>query len=221
MAHTPDRQTGETLTTAEIRDEILTLSATSATPLRAMTWLWYLLALHPWAEEQLVAELDDMLGGRTPTPDDLPNLSYMRRLVDEAMRLYPPLPLTLRTAVADDTVCGRLVPRGSVVAVMPWVVHRHRKLWPDPDRFDPDRFAPERARERPRYSYIPFGVGPHVCPGAALSMNEILAAIGGAGAAIAHPARPGAGHPARRLDDAAPPRRAHGHDRAAIGSAPI
>lgn len=177
MAHTPDRQTGETLTTAEIRDEILTLSATSATPLRAMTWLWYLLALHPWAEEQLVAELDEMLGGRTPTPDDLPNLSYMRRLVDEAMRLYPPLPLTLRTAVADDTVCGRLVPRGSVVAVMPWVVHRHRKLWPDPDRFDPDRFAPERARERPRYSYIPFGVGPHVCPGAALSMNEILAAM--------------------------------------------
>ena len=177
MAHTPDRQTGETLTTAEIRDEILTLSATSATPLRAMTWLWYLLALHPWAEERLVAELDDVLGGRTPAPDDLPKLSYMRRLVDEAMRLYPPLPLTLRTAVADDTVCGRLVPRGSVVAVMPWVVHRHRKLWPDPDRFDPDRFAPERARERPRYSYIPFGVGPHVCPGAALSMNEILVAM--------------------------------------------
>jgi cytochrome P450 len=177
LACTADRQTGETLTTAEIRDEILTLSATSATPLRAMTWLWYLLALHPWAEERLVAELDCVLGGRTPTPDDLPDLSYLRRLVDEAMRLYPPLPLTLRTAVADDRVCGRLVPRGSVVAVMPWVVHRHRKLWSDPDRFDPDRFAPERARERPRYSYIPFGVGPHVCPGAALSMNEILATV--------------------------------------------
>jgi cytochrome P450 len=177
LVHAPDRQTGEMLTTAEIRDEILTLSATSATPLRAMTWLWYLLALHPWAEERVVAELEDVLGGRTPTPDDLSNLPYMRRLVDEAMRHYPPLPLTLRTAVADDTVCGRKVPRGSIVAVMPWVVHRHRKLWREPVRFDRDGFAPVRARGRPRSSYIPFGVGPHVCPGAALSMNEILAAV--------------------------------------------
>jgi cytochrome P450 len=174
LAHTPDRQTGRLLSDAEIRDEVLTLSATAATPLRTMTWLWYLLAMHPWADDRLGDELDGVLGDRTPTPDELPKLVWLRRLVDEAMRLYPPLPLTLRTAVADDTVCGRHVPRGSVVAVMPFVVHRHRKLWPDPDRFDPDRFSPEQSRARPRYSYIPFGVGPHVCPGAALAMNEIL-----------------------------------------------
>ena len=177
LANTPDRQTGRMLTAAEIRDEVLTLSATAATPLRTMTWLWYLLAMHPWADDRLAAELDQVLGDRTPAPDDLPKLVYLRRLVDEAMRLYPPLPLTLRTAAADDTVCGRRVPRGSVVAVMPWVVHRHRKLWPDPDRFDPERFSPEQAGARPRYSYIPFGVGPHVCPGAALAMNEILIAV--------------------------------------------
>lgn len=177
MAHTADRQTGQALTTAEIRDEVLTLSATAATPLRTMTWLWYLLAMHPWADEKLAAELDRVLGARTPAPDDLSKLVYLRQLVDEAMRLYPPLPLTLRTAAADDAVCGRRVPRGSVVAVMPWVVHRHRKLWADPDRFDPDRFSPERARARPRYSYIPFGVGPHVCPGAALAINEILITV--------------------------------------------
>jgi cytochrome P450 len=177
LAHTPDRQTGRILTDAEIRDEILTLSATAATPLRAMTWLWYLLALHPWADERLADELRIVLGGRTPVPDDLPKLVYLRRLVDETMRLYPPLPLTLRTAAADDTVCGRRVPKGSVVAVMPWVVHRHRKLWQDPDRFDPERFSPEQARARPRYSYIPFGVGPHVCPGAALAMDEILITV--------------------------------------------
>lgn len=177
LANTADRQTGQALTTAEIRDEVLTLSATAATPLRAMTWLWYLLAMHPWAEEKLVAELDRLLGNRTPTPEDLPQLVYLRQLVDEAMRLYPPLPLTLRTAAADDMVCGRRVPRGSVVAVMPFVVHRHRKLWPDPDRFDPERFSPEHARARPRYSYIPFGVGPHVCPGAALSISEILITV--------------------------------------------
>ena len=156
---------------------MLTLSATAATPLRAMVWLWYLLALHPWADDMLAGELDRVLGDRTPTPDDLAKLVYLRRLVDEAMRLYPPLPLTLRAAVADDTVCGRRVPHGSVVAVMPFVVHRHKKLWRDPDRFDPDRFSPEQSRARPRYSYIPFGVGPHVCPGAALAMNEILITV--------------------------------------------
>jgi cytochrome P450 len=133
--------------------------------------------MHQWADDFLADELDRVLGDRTPLPDDLPKLVYLRRLVDEAMRLYPPLPLTLRTAMADDTVCGRHVPRGSVVAVMPFVVHRHRKLWPDPDRFDPDRFGPEQSRARPRYSYIPFGVGPHVCPGAALAMTEILITV--------------------------------------------
>ena len=177
MANTPDRQTGRPLSDAEIRDEVLTLSATAATPLRTMTWLWYLLAMHPWADERLAAELDGVLGRRAVTPEDLPKLIYLRQLVDEAMRLYPPLPLTLRTAAADDTVCGRRVPRGSVVAVMPWVVHRHRKLWPEPDRFDPERFSPAQAGARPRYSYIPFGVGPHVCPGAALAMNEILITV--------------------------------------------
>ena len=177
LAHTPDRQTGRLLTDGEIRDEVLTLSATAMTPLRAMVWLWYLLALHPWADDRLGDELDRVLGDRSPAPDDISRLVYLRRLVDEAMRLYPPLPLTLRTAVADDTVCDRRVPRGSVVAVMPWVVHRHRKLWTDPDRFDPDRFSPEQTRARPRYSYIPFGVGPHVCPGAALAMNEILITV--------------------------------------------
>jgi cytochrome P450 len=177
LAHTPDRRTGHLLSDAEIRDEVLTLSATAATPLRAMVWLWYLLALHPWAEDWLTDELDRVLGDRTPEPDDIPKLVWLRRLVDETMRLYPPLPLTLRTAVADDTVCGRRVPRGSIVAVMPFVVHRHKKLWPDPDRFDPDRFTPERSRARPRYAYIPFGVGPHVCPGAALAMHEILITV--------------------------------------------
>jgi cytochrome P450 len=177
LANARDRQTGESLSIAELEDEVLTLGSTSVTSLQAYSWIWYLLALHPWAEARVEAELDAVLGDGAPQADDLGKLVYLRKVVDEAMRLYPPLPLTLRTAVADDTVCGRLVPRGSVVAVMPWVVHRHRKLWPDPDRFDPDRFAPERARERPRYSYIPFGVGPHVCPGAALSMNEILATV--------------------------------------------
>jgi cytochrome P450 len=177
LANTPDRRTGEPLSNAEIRDEVLTLAAAAMTPLRVLTWVWYLLALHPDVEKRLRAEIDGVLGGRTPAPEHLAKLVYLRQVVDETMRLYPPLPIMLRSATGDDVVCGRKVPRRSVIAVMPWVVHRHRKLWPQPDRFDPERFRPERVRDRPRYAYLPFGVGPHVCPGAALSINEILSAM--------------------------------------------
>jgi cytochrome P450 len=83
----------------------------------------------------------------------------------------------LRTAQTEDEVCGRRIPRKAVVAVMPWVVHRHRRLWDDPDRFDPARFSPEQVSGRPRYAYLPFSVGPHICIGATLAMVEILATM--------------------------------------------
>jgi cytochrome P450 len=174
LATARDRQTGESLSIAELEDETLTLGSTSVTSLQAYSWIWYLLATHPWAEARVEAELDAALGNRSPQADDLGKLVYLRKVVDEAMRLYPPLPVMLRAAATEDVVCGRPIPRKSVVAVIPWVVHRHRKLWDDPDRFDPERFAPERAAARSRYAYLPFSVGPHVCIGATLAMIEIL-----------------------------------------------
>ena len=177
LANARDRETGEPMSLDEVRDEALTLGATSATPLRLFPWFWYLLALHPWAEARLHAELDGALGGAPPRPDQLMQLAFLRRLVDETMRLYPPAPTMLRSALADDQVCGMRIPRKSVVAIMPWIVHRHRRLWDDPDRFDPDRFTPERTASRSRYAYLPFSVGPHVCIGASLAVVEILAAV--------------------------------------------
>src|SRR5205807_5876300 len=177
MATARDRQTGQLLTAAELRDEVLTLAAGAQAPLRTMTWAWYLLTQFPAAEQRLHAELDKVLGGRSPTPDDIPRLGYLRRFIDETMRLYPPLPVLLRTALAADKACGRPIPKGSFIAIMPWVVHRHRKLWRDPERFDPDRFAPDRIAARSRYAYIPFGVGPRVCVAASLAMAEIQIAI--------------------------------------------
>jgi cytochrome P450 len=172
-----DRQTGTGLDAAELRDEVLTLGATSATPLRVFPWLWYLLATHPEAEARLHAELTQTLYGRSPVSDDLPNLIYLRQVIDETLRLYPPAPTMLRTAAADDIVCGRHVPRKSVLGVFPWVVHRHRKLWRDPDRFDPGRFALDPATARSRYAYLPFAIGPHVCIGASLALVEITIAV--------------------------------------------
>src|SRR6185437_13350429 len=91
LAQAKDRQTGEALTIPELEDEVLTLGSTSVTSLQVYSWLWYLLAAHPWAEAKLHEELETVLRGRVPSPADLPRLVYLRRLVDETMRLYPPL----------------------------------------------------------------------------------------------------------------------------------
>lgn len=177
IATAAERQTGAHLTEAELRDEILTLGATSATPLRVFPWLWYVLAINPDAEARLHVELDRVLGGRLPSADDLPNLVYLRQVIDETLRLYPPAPTMLRSAAADDVICGRRIPRKSIIGVFPWVVHRHRKLWRDADSFDPDRFSPEQVAARSRYAYLPFAIGPHVCIGASLALLEITIAV--------------------------------------------
>jgi len=178
LVNVRDRETGAGLTRDELHDEILTLGNTAVTPLRALPWVWYLLAMHPWAERRLHAELDQVLGNGPPSVRDLAKLTWLRQVLDEAMRLYPPLPIMMpRRAAADDTVCGRRIPRGSVVLIMPWVVHRHRKLWHDPDRFDPDRFAPDAVAARSRYAYLPFAVGPHVCVGASMATLQLTVAV--------------------------------------------
>jgi cytochrome P450 len=177
VATARDRDGGDGFSEAELHDEMLTLGATAATPLRAFPWLWYLLAMHPPAEARLHAELDRVLGGRPPGADDLPHLVYLRQIIDETLRLYPLAPTMLRTAIAEDVVCGRKIPRKAIIGVFPWVVHRHRKLWHDPDCFDPGRFSPEQIAARSRYAYLPFAIGPHVCIGASLAIVEIMIAV--------------------------------------------
>lgn len=174
MANARDRETGETLPAIELRDEALTLGATSATPLRVFPWLWYLLAIHPEIEARLHTELDQVLGGRMPGAADIPRLIYLRQIIDETLRLYPSAPTMLRSAATEDQICGRRVPRKAVIGVLPWVVHRHRKLWNDPDRFDPERFTAAQTAQRSRYAYLPFAIGPHVCIGASLALVEIV-----------------------------------------------
>src|SRR5262249_23922326 len=93
---------------------------------------------------------------------------------DEAMRLYPPAPgLTGRVALEADEICGHPVRKGSEIAIMPRVIHRHRTLWDNPDVLDPERFAPERSASRPRFAYLPFGGGPRICIGAALATAAV------------------------------------------------
>jgi len=169
---------GDALSDAEIRDEALTLALGGIhTTLRPICWLFYLLALYPWAETRLHEELETALSGRVPSAEELGRLGFLRQLVDETMRLYPPVPMMLRTAAGDDTVCGHRIPRGATVIVAPWLIHRHRQLWTDPDRFDPERFARGTAATRSRYAYLPFAVGLRACIAAPLAMLQILLAV--------------------------------------------
>ncbi len=171
-----DSETGAGMTDAEIRDELVIIFlAGHETTALAMTYVWYLLSQHPAIEAKLHAELAAVLGGRAPAHDDLANLPYTRMVIEESMRLYPPAPgLSGRVALEADEIAGQPIPKDAMVLITPWVVHRHRKLWDDPERFDPERFSPERAQGRPRFAYMPFGGGPRVCIGAALAMNEAM-----------------------------------------------
>ena len=169
-----DEATGQGLSAQEIRDELVTIfMAGHDTTSLALTWTWYLLSRHPHVEEKLRAELQSALGGRAPVHEDLERLPYTRMVLEESMRLYPPVfTISSRQAQADDVIAGVKIPKGALVFVMPWILHRHRKLWDDPERFDPERFSPERSEQRHRYAYLPFSAGPRVCIGAGFAMME-------------------------------------------------
>jgi cytochrome P450 len=177
-----DGETGVGMSAQEVRDQVITIfMAGHETTATAMTWTWYLLSQHRAEEAKLHAELQAVLGGRTPDSEDLARLTYTRMVIEESMRLYPPVHTIAREALADDTLAGRAVPKGSAILIAPWVLHRHRQLWQDPGRFDPERFAPEQAAARPRFAYLPFGGGRRICIGAAFAMAEatlLLATIG-------------------------------------------
>jgi cytochrome P450 len=177
-----DAETGRVMDPKEVRDQVVTIfMAGHETTALALTWTWYLLSQHPTEEAKVHAELERALGGRTPRFEDLAQLRYTRMVLEESMRLYPPAHTISREALAEDEIEGHRVRSGSVVSIVPWVIHRHRTLWDHPDAFDPERFAPERAATRPRFAYIPFGGGPRICIGAGFAMTEamiILAMVG-------------------------------------------
>jgi cytochrome P450 len=137
------------------------------------TWTLYLLSEQPELQERAAAEAEAALaaGIDADLPDRLP---LLRAILEESLRLYPPVPRFDREAVAADRLGEHEVQAGDLVSIWPWIIHRHRRLWHDPDVFDPERFASGRKEERHRFQYIPFGAGPRTCVGARLAMAEAL-----------------------------------------------
>jgi cytochrome P450 len=173
-----DETTGAGLTDRELRDQVFTfLIAGYETTAVALAWTAFALSGYAEADRRLREEVAGVLGGRAPTVDDLPRLAYTRRVIEEALRLYPPVYAVARDAREDDEIGGYHIPAGSTIILSPYVTHRHPEFWPDPDEFDPDRFTPDRTAGRPRFAWFPFLGGPHQCIGQEFAMMEVVFVI--------------------------------------------
>jgi cytochrome P450 len=156
-----------------LRDELVTiLLAGHETTASTLSWTWYLLSRHPEAAQAIRAEAREVLGDRAPGHEDLARLPYTTTVIQETMRLYPPVWGLTRKAVAADEIDGYRVPAGADVMISPYTLHRHPGFWPEPNEFRPERFATSAAVTTHRYAYIPFGAGPRVCVGSHLGMME-------------------------------------------------
>lgn len=156
-----------------LRDELITiLLAGHETTASTLSWTWSLLARHPEAAAAVHAEAVGALGDRTPGYQDVARLPYTTMVIQEAMRLYPPVWGLPRKAISSDEIGGYHVPAGADVMICPYTLHRHPGFWANPDQFHPERFEAAAAGHGHRYAYIPFGAGPRVCVGSHLGMLE-------------------------------------------------
>ncbi len=159
------------------RNEAITLfMAGHETTANALAWCWFLLSEAPEAEAAVAEESRRVLGGRAAGWADLPHLPWARAVVEEALRLYPPVPILAREAQADTAVRGIPVRKGGIVIVSPWVVHRHHDHWQAPDAFRPERFLPG-APPPQRFTFLPFSLGPRVCTGQHFGLSEAVVAL--------------------------------------------
>lgn len=178
LAAARDPETGEGFTRAQLRDEVATLIL-AGHETTAVALFWSLLAASrmPEQQEALAAEARAAdLSGEGAARAVATSLPRTRAHLDEALRLYPPAFLVVREAVGPDVVAGRRIAAGTVVSVSPWVLHRHRALWREPEAFDPARFLPG-APKPARYAYLPFGAGPRVCVGAQFAATEAVVVL--------------------------------------------
>jgi cytochrome P450 len=170
-----DEETGEPLSHEALRNEVAVIfMAGHETTANSLAWTWYLLSQAPDVKAKFHAELDSVLGGRAPSLQDVPKLAYTRAIFEEALRLYPPVPLLPREALKEERFQGTKIPKGSLMFVVPWLLHRHKKLWDQPDHFIPERFLGEQADKISKFQYVPFSIGPRICAGMAFGMTEAI-----------------------------------------------
>jgi cytochrome P450 len=160
------------------------------TTANTLAWAWYLLAHAPWAEEAVHEEAVRVCGDRTPQVEDVPDLVYCRAVIEETLRLYPPVSYLVRQARRAGRIGKAEVRPAEIVMVIPWLLHRSPDLWDQPNHFMPERFL---AAERPAsYAYVPFAAGPRICPGMTLGLSEAVLCLAALGQRFSLAMAPGA-----------------------------
>ena len=176
-----DEKTQAGMSDRQVQDQIFTLlMAGHETTAKALTWTFYLLDQYPNIARKLQEELATVLGGRTPSYHDLPSLPHTWMVIQESMRLYPPVWSMSRLCRTEDEIGGYQIPIGTLVLISPYTMHRHPNYWQEPEQFRPERFRPEVADKRSPYVYLPFSGGPRQCIGRTLARVEtqlVLATI--------------------------------------------
>lgn len=176
------RDTGR-LDAAAQRNELISLYLSGFETLGCvLAWVFFLLSQGAEAEARLDEELFAFVGPELKPAADLAALPFVRAIVSEALRLYPPVPMLARQATAADEISKRKVSAGALVVVIPWLLHRHRHFWHEPDRFMPERFLPKARKKLHENAFVPFSVGPRTCPGSALGLAEATVCV----AALTH-----------------------------------
>lgn len=158
-----------------VRDETFTfMVAGHETTANGLSWMWWQLAQNPAAYDRMLAEVDEVLEGRTPTVADLPNLAWTQACFEESLRRYPPVWVLPRTARDDDLIGSHHISAGTNILIPIRHVHHDPRWWPEPERYDPTRFLPETKSDRPRCAYLPFGGGRRVCIGRSFALMEAV-----------------------------------------------
>lgn len=173
MLKASDPETGRTMTPKDLLHNMqFFIVAGHETTALVLSWALQLLALSPDIQTRASAEARKALGTGPATLDHLDAMPLIRRILDESMRLYPPVGMLAREVMADDRLAGRDIAAGDVIFLPLYALHRHEMLWTEPNIFNPDRFLPDEAAARDRYAYLPFGAGPRVCVGANFAMMQ-------------------------------------------------
>lgn len=178
MMRAKDREGGRPMSDSELARHGMTLViAGHETTASVLNWIWYLLARHPDVEARLGEEIDRLLGDELPRFEKLSDFVYLRQVIEEALRTYPPLWLMTRKAAAADRLGGYDVPAGTEIYISPYLLQRHPGYWEDPDRFDPGRFAAGESQDRHPLATCPFGAGPRNCIGESFARVEMQAHV--------------------------------------------